>query len=86
MPNFWKALKSAAKGFTDVSSPGEYTAAGKKVLCPHCGGSKFAGKTVLLNTKIMTFLDFDWADPSASTLACANCGYVQWFARKPERL
>ncbi len=71
MPNFWKALKSAAKGFTDASSPGEYTA---------------AGKTVLLNTKIMTFFDFDWADPSASTLACANCGYVQWFARKPERL
>jgi hypothetical protein len=86
MSKFWRALKMAAKGFADAGSPGEYAAAGKKILCAHCGGNVFAGKTALLNTKIMTFLDFDWADPSATTLACINCGYVQWFAKKPESL
>ena len=76
----------AAKGFADAGSPGEYMAAGKKITCPHCGGSKFAGKTALLNTKMMTLFDFDWADRSATTLACVNCGAVLWFAKKPESL
>ena len=44
MPNFWKALKSAAKGFTDASSPGEYGRAAKNVYAHIAAGVNLPGK------------------------------------------
>ena len=86
MVNLGKAFKRAATAFKDSFGPSEYSAAGKKVTCPHCGTAEFAEGSALLNSTGMTFVQLDWADQSATTLACTNCGMVQWFIRKPERL
>lgn len=86
MANLGKAFQKAAAAFTDSFGPSEYSAGGKKVVCAHCGGSEFAEGSAQLNTAGMTFLSLDWADKSATTLACTNCGKIQWFIRKPERL
>ncbi len=86
MANLGKAFKRAVVAFKDSFGPSEYAAAGKKIVCTHCGASEFAEGSVLLNTSGMTLAQLDWADKSATTLACTNCGKMQWFIRKPERL
>jgi predicted nucleic-acid-binding Zn-ribbon protein len=86
MTNIRKTLKRAAKAFKDSMGPGQYTAGGKVVLCPHCEGNTFVEGSAQLNTSGMTFLNLDWANKSATTLACTNCGRIQWFIKRPERL
>lgn len=86
MANFGKALKRASKAFADSTGPGNYAAAGKKITCPHCKATIFAEGSALLNTFAMSLMDIDWADNSATTLACINCGYIQWFLKRPERI
>jgi hypothetical protein len=39
----------------------------------------------LLNTAGRTFFNMDYLDPSATTLVCAECGRIEWFAEEPER-
>ncbi len=46
---------------------------------------ELARGNVQLNTAGMTFLDLDWANRSATTLTCAECGRLQWFLQRPER-
>lgn len=58
-----------------------FAAAGKPVTCPHCAEDRFHRGTALLNTAGLTFFDLDWLNRSATTLACARCGLVQWFVR-----
>jgi hypothetical protein len=86
MADLGKAFKRAAGAFADSFGPSEFAAGGKKILCDHCGASKFAEGSALLNTAGMTFAHLDWADTSAATLACTNCGKLQWFLKKPERI
>ena len=88
MTGFFSSLKRGAKAFSSgfSQSAGRYAAAGKEIVCPHCGGAEFAEGSAQLNTRWMTFLDLDWADKSATTLACVNCGGVLWFLKRPERL
>ena len=86
MGNLFKAIKAGAAGFADGMGPGQYTACGKKVSCPHCGKEEFAEGSAQLNTAGMTFFNLDWANKSSTTLACMECGRVQWFMKKPERL
>ena len=86
MANWVKAFKRTASAFKDSFGPSEYAAAGMKVVCTHCGASEFAEGNALLNTTGMTLAQLDWADKTATTLACTNCGKVQLFIRKPERL
>ncbi len=86
MRNFTKAFKRASKAFSQSMGPGEYAAAGREVACPHCGFAEFAEGSAQLNTSGMTFVGLDWANKSATTLACTNCGLVQWFLKSPERL
>jgi uncharacterized protein len=85
MANIGKALKSAAKAMVDSMGPGQYIAAGKKIECPHCGGDEFAQGKAQLNTAGMTFFEVDWANKSATTLACTKCGSIQWYIKEPER-
>jgi hypothetical protein len=33
-----------------------------------------------------TFFKLDRTDPSATTLICAECGRIEWFAQEPERV
>jgi len=61
------------------NTPQNYSTKGREVLCPHCSSDKFLKSSALLNTKGMSFLGLDWANKSAVTLICTNCGYIQWF-------
>jgi hypothetical protein len=38
----------------------------------------------VLNTAVASFFNFDWVDPTARCLICANCGYIHWFL--PEKM
>lgn len=59
-----------------------YSIAGKRLTCPHCGGVDFQKGKVQLNTAGMTFFDFDWPNQSANTFLCDGCGRIEWFAAK----
>ncbi|MCP4155428.1 MAG: hypothetical protein GY757_47330 [bacterium] len=84
MGKLLKAFKAGAKGFSKAI--GQYTADDKKILCPHCKGNEFAEDSALLITTGMTFLNLNWTNESATTLACTCCGRIQWFIKKPKRL
>lgn len=58
-----------------------YEIAGRPVVCSHCGGREFDESRALLNSTALTFLDLDWADRSATVLACRSCGHLEWFVR-----
>ncbi|MGB9887202.1 MAG: hypothetical protein ACPLPT_07580 [Moorellales bacterium] len=52
---------------------------GKNLSCHVCGHDKFWRRRAQLNTAVATFFDLDWANPSATCLVCARCGYIHWF-------
>ena len=59
-----------------------YLIAGNRLIqCPICGHDRFHQQRTLMNTRAMTFLNFDWADSGADTRICQRCTYVMWFAR-----
>lgn len=65
--------------------PASYAVKNKKVVCQHCGGDVFEKRSFLLNTPGMTLMTLDWAEKTASTLLCVNCGNIQWFLAEPEK-
>ena len=79
MGRFWNAVKQGAKAASKASGPGEFEVAGKPVTCSHCGGTTFIEGQAQLNTAGMTLMGLDWANTSASTLVCCECGCVRWF-------
>jgi len=86
MGSFFSALKRGFKALAEATGPGAYEVEGKPVRCSHCGDDTFAEGSVLLNTVGMTFIGLDWANRTASTLMCAQCGRIEWFGQKPTRL
>lgn len=62
--------------------------AGARLACPHCGGTAFREREVMLNTGMMTAAGLDWINPSATGFVCAGCGHVESFLepRDLERL
>ncbi len=88
MGQFFKALKAGMAGFTEglreADQPRGYVVADRPVKCPHCGETKFLNNRALLNSRGGTFLNVDWADPSATILICAQCGRIEWFAQAPD--
>jgi hypothetical protein len=58
--------------------------AGIDLRCEICRHDHFFERRGQLNTTLASFLNFDWIDPIARCLICANCGYIHWFA--PEKL
>ena len=68
------------------SRPKRYELKGKQVVCPHCGHDEFAKGHAKLNTAGMTFLNMDWANRSATYLACAECGRMEWFLQAPRQV
>lgn len=65
--------------------PDQFTAAGKSVQCPHCGGTEFEQREILLNTRGATFLNLDWLNRGATTLTCRKCGRIEWFSAVPQK-
>lgn len=78
---FWDGLKRGLNAET-----GRYQAAGKAVRCAHCEGETFDAGRAQLNTAVASAMKLDWANPTAHTLACENCGLIAWFTKAPERL
>ena len=77
-------MRRGAKSLVGSQDPTAYTAGGVKLSCPHCGSDGFHEGRALLNTVGMTFMNLDWANKEATTLTCDRCGFIQWFARRPE--
>jgi hypothetical protein len=50
-----------------------------KLRCNVCGHDLFWQRRAQLNTAVATFLNFDWANRSATCFVCDRCGYVHWF-------
>jgi len=53
---------------------------GRQLACPICRGTEFYSREYLLNTRAATFFNFDWANKSAVTYLCDQCGHIMWFA------
>jgi predicted nucleic-acid-binding Zn-ribbon protein len=83
MAGFWARMKRAA---SQAVSPREYEAAGRQIVCPHCGGSTFDKSEAQLNTAGMSFLNLDWANRSATTLTCSTCSRIEWFLERPREI
>lgn len=47
---------------------------GAPLECPICSGAEFVEGKAQLNTSVMTFLNFDWANRSAYYYSCVGCG------------
>jgi len=88
METFFKALKAGAKGgwdaLTESQRPLRYVVAGRPVRCPHCSGETFMRGNNQMNTRGAEFVGLGWVNASATTMVCAECGYIQWFAQDPE--
>lgn len=52
---------------------------GVSVTCLLCRNDRFTRQEVKLTTTGMSALNLDWANPSATGLTCARCGYVHLF-------
>lgn len=55
---------------------------GIQVICIHCKHEYFQKGSALLNTRGLTFFDLDWLNESATTLICAQCGFIHWFGKE----
>ena len=86
MSGFFHALRRGVGAASGSLGAGAYAAQGKNISCSHCGNGEFVEGAAQLNTAGMSFLNLDWANRSATTLACTGCGMVHWFLQKPERL
>jgi predicted nucleic-acid-binding Zn-ribbon protein len=84
MKKLWSALSAGAKAMSSGPTGDLFEVAGRPVRCPHCGGERFIEGRAQLNTAGLTFLNLDWANRSAATLACVGCGRVEWFLADPE--
>ena len=53
--------------------PGQFTAGGKLLMCPHCGGATFLKRRIVIH------------GPLAYCLTCVACSLSLWFKAAPER-
>ena len=86
MGKFFESFRRGVSAATQVFGPKGYELEGKRIICPHCGHDQFAKGRAQLNTAGMTFLNLDWANRSATTLVCAECGRIEWFLQEPLEL
>ena len=84
MGRFFRAVKAGFKSMGEAPVGDRFVVAGKAVSCAHCGHDHFVEGRALLNTAGMSFLNLDWANRSAATLACTSCGRIEWFLSDPE--
>jgi DNA-directed RNA polymerase subunit RPC12/RpoP len=75
--NVFDALKAGARAAADAVGPGEYAAAGRQVRCAHCGGTRFALRSVPVTV--------DALQPYGYALRCTVCSHLALFAEAPER-
>jgi hypothetical protein len=81
---FFTAVKRGFQAMGEAPEGERFTVAGTPVRCAHCGHDRFIEGRALLNTAGLTFLNLDWANRTAATLACTNCGRIEWFVTDPD--
>lgn len=54
-------------------------AAGKQVLCGHCGGGSYLWRKVVLSSGTASFFGVEAFSPEATVLSCTHCGKLQFF-------
>lgn len=57
----------------------ELNVAGRNVACPICGHGRFTERRSLLNTRLATLFNVDWANKEAHNYICTQCGHILWF-------
>jgi predicted nucleic-acid-binding Zn-ribbon protein len=73
---------ATASGLVETTRPDgcvEVAVAGKPLACVVCGNGTFHERNSLLNTRLATFFNVDWANAQAANYICARCGYIHWF-------
>ena len=93
MGKFFTALKRGAQAMAegveveadekDATSGEKFVVAGKPVRCTHCSHDRFEEGRAQLHTAGLTFLNVEWLNRSAATLACPRCGRIEWFVEDP---
>jgi uncharacterized protein with PIN domain len=76
---FFSSLRKGLQGAKAALGPGRYSAAGKTITCPHCGGELFKEGSALLVRRGTAIVEAEWASKGATTLLCTRCGRIQWF-------
>lgn len=84
MSNFFRSLANGIQPMGNEPDGERHSVAGAFVVCAHCRHDRFVEGRALLNTAGMSFLNLDWANRSAATLACTNCGRIEWFLADPQ--
>jgi uncharacterized protein len=84
MARFFRALGHAVRAMGEAPVGEPYNVAGKAVVCGHCAADRFIEGRAQLNTAGMSFMNLDWANRTAATLACTACGHIHWFLADPE--
>ena len=52
---------------------------GNPLRCGHCQHDEFYQRRTLLNTRLFSLLDVDWANRNANCYICTKCGHIEWF-------
>jgi len=67
-----------------MEEPVQFKIQGHDLKCHHCGHNRFRSRTILLNTRGLTFLELDWLNADAQVFVCGRCGFLTWFASEAE--
>jgi rubrerythrin len=86
MAKLGRALRRGVEAFEEARESRRYQAAGKQVVCQHCGNDTFTPEEAMLNRTGRTFFDLDWTDKAGTALVCNRCGLIHWFLEPPEPL
>ena len=73
-------------GSTTEKTAARFLVGGSEVSCPQCRNDRFHEGQAQLNTAAMSLMNLDWANKSATTLVCSQCGFICWFADSPTPL
>lgn len=83
--SYFRKLGKGLKGAINAVRADEYQINGQDIRCIHCGHGHFEEGTAQLNTALLSFVNLDWANRSASVLMCKNCSYIMWFGNTPKK-
>jgi hypothetical protein len=72
--NVLEQLGESFREMVKKEPPASYLAAGKQVVCGHCGSGTFNSQRVLVR------------GPLSDCLVCTKCSLAMWFERGPERV
>ncbi|MFN2283652.1 MAG: hypothetical protein ACK2UQ_04470 [Anaerolineae bacterium] len=81
MAKIIEAMKAGIKAVADSREPGEYSAGGAKIICPHCENTMFK-----LHGPFNLQQWGDFPTYIEATLTCLKCGLIQWLGKRPTRL